>query len=132
MKVLLALLLSTGSALAAAKAPDCSGPEHWPGSMAFVEMKNAGFVTNDQLNFKNTKSEKLAYEKVGKDLYRQVHLVTFQRKDGTSIEAVTLSDASSEECSIGNVQVFVVSKKLGATPKSLIRKSTVPNAARSN
>jgi hypothetical protein len=118
MKILVALLLSTVSAAAAVKNPDCSGPDGWPANMAFAGMKNEGFVTNDQLDFKKTKSKKLAYEKIGKDLYRQVHLVTFQRKDGSVIEAVTLSDASSEECSMGNIQVFVVSKKIGDAPKA--------------
>lgn len=118
MKVLLALLLSTASATAAVKSPDCSGPDRWPAMEAFVYMKNAGLVTNDQLDFKKTTSRKLSYEKIGKDLYRQVHLVTYERKDHKLIQAIVWSDASSAECSMGNAQVFVISQTLGDAPQA--------------
>ena len=81
--------------------------------MALVNMKNAGILTNDQVDFKKTTSKKLSYEKIGKDLYRQVHLVTFERKDHKLLQAIVLSDASSEECSMGDAQVFVISQTLG-------------------
>jgi len=118
MKVLLALLLSTASATAAVKTPDCSGPDRWPAAEAFVYMKDAGLVTNDQLDFKKTTSRKLSYEKIGKDLYRQVHLVTYESKDHKGIQAIVWSDASSKECSMGNAQVFVISQTLGDAPQA--------------
>jgi hypothetical protein len=86
--------------------------------MALVNMKNAGILTNDQVDFKKTTSKKLSYEKIGKDLYRQVHLVTFERKDHKSLQAIVWSDASSEECSMGSAQVFVISQTLGTAPKA--------------
>ena len=70
MKFLPILLLSFVSAQAA-EIPDCSGPDHWPANMALVNMKNAGILTNDQVDFKKTTSKKLSYEKIGKDLYRK-------------------------------------------------------------
>jgi hypothetical protein len=100
MKFLPILLLSFVSAQAA-EIPDCSGPDHWPANMALVNMKNAGILANDQV-----------------DLYRQVHLVTFERKDHKLLQAIVLSDASSEECSMGNAQVFVISQTLGTAPKA--------------
>jgi hypothetical protein len=118
MKLLLALLFSTASASAAVKAPDCSGPNQWAANMAFVYMKNAGIVTNDQLDFKKTTSVKLSYEKIGKDLYRQVHLVTYERKDRRLVQAIVWNDASLEECSMGDTQVFVISQTLGDAPKA--------------
>ena len=118
MKALFVLMLSTIPVYAAEQIPDCSGPDRWPAAQAFVYMKNAGLVTNDQLDFKKTTSKKLSYEKIGKDLYRQVHLVTYERKDNKLIQAIVWSDASSEECSMGNAQIFVISQTLGDAPKA--------------
>ena len=118
MRFIATLLLLTTAAQAGAEIPDCSGPNRWPANMAFTYMKNAGIVTNDLVDFTKTTSKKLSYEKIGKDLYRQVHLVTFERKDRTLVQAIVWSDASSEECSMGNVQVFVISQTLGDAPKA--------------
>jgi hypothetical protein len=119
MKLLLVLILSIVPAYASAEAPDCSGPDRWPANEALAYMKNAGIVTNEQVDFNKTTSKKLSYEKIGKDLYRQVHLVTFERKgDRKLIQAIVWSDASSEECSMGNTQVFVISQTLGNAPQA--------------
>lgn len=127
MKVLMPLLYCTviGACstltVASAKTPDCSGIAGWPTSMAFSQMKNAGITDNDQLDFTKTRTVRLTSEKIGKDLYRQVYLVTFMRKDGHALEAITVSDASNEECSMSNVRVFVVSRQLDGrveTPKN--------------
>ena len=91
--------------------------------MAFVYMKNAGITTNDQVDFTKTKTVRLSSEKIGKNLYRQVHLVTFTRKDGSALEAVTVNDASNEECSESDVQVFVITRDL----RSLMIPSTKSN-----
>lgn len=106
-------LLSAAFALAWAKAPDCSGVDRWPTSMAFVHLKNAGLTENAAIDFNKTKTERLASEKIGKDLYRQIHRVVFVEKSGGEIEVITSNDASSEECSMSGVQVFVVSRHLG-------------------
>jgi len=99
---------------AQAKTPDCSGG--WPTNMAFVHMKNAGLANNEQIDFKLSKTVRLTSERIGKDLFRQVYLITFIRKEGPPLQALTISDASSEECSMGNVRVFVVSQELGSQP----------------
>jgi len=105
------LLLPSASALAGT--PDCSGPERWPTSMAFVHLKNAGITNNDDLDFNKTKTVRLASEKIGKDLYRQIHLVTFTKKSGETIQVITNNDASNEECSMSGVEVYLVSTHLG-------------------
>jgi len=97
--------------------PDCGGKEAWPTSMAFVHLKNAGITDNDKLDFSKTKTVRLASEKVGKDLYRQVYLVKFAEKSGKTIEAITMNDASHVECSMSGVEVFVVSQHLNAERK---------------
>jgi hypothetical protein len=81
--------------------------------MAFTHLRNAGITNNDRLDFTKTKTTRLASERVGKDLYRQVHLVVFTEKSGNVIEVITKNDASSEECSMTGVEVFVVSRRLG-------------------
>lgn len=101
------------SVAAVAGHPDCAGVERWPTSMAFMHLKNAGLTSNDKLDFSKTKTVRLASEQIGKDLYRQIHLVIFFEKGGATIEVITESDASTEECSMSDVEVFVVSKRLG-------------------
>jgi len=93
--------------------PNCSGVERWATSMAFVHLKNARLTDNNKLDFSKTKTTRLASEKIGKDLYRQVHHVVFTEKSGVKLEVITVNDASSEECSMSGVQVFVVSRELG-------------------
>ena len=100
-----------------AKSPDCTGPERWPSSMAFVYLKNAEIIDSDTLDFDKTRTVRLASEKIGKDLYRQVHLITFVKKSGEIVKTITLNDASHEECSVSGVDVYVVSKYLGDTPE---------------
>jgi hypothetical protein len=96
-----------------AKDPDCSGTERWPTKMAFVHLKNAGITDNEKLDFTKTKTVRLASERIGKDLFRQIHHVTFSEKTGNTIEVITVNNASSEECSMSGVDVFVISKHLG-------------------
>jgi hypothetical protein len=111
---LVALFLLTSVATgAAAKDPDCTGVDKWPTTMAFVHLKNAHLTDNDALDFTKTKTVRLASEKIGKDLYRQIHYVVFTEKSDRKIEVITSNDASNEECSMSGVQVFVVSKRLG-------------------
>jgi hypothetical protein len=98
---------------AVAKSPDCVGVNRWATSMAFVHLKNAGLTDNNKLDFTKTKTVRLASEQIGKDLHRQVHLVTFTEKSGKTIEVITRNDASNEECSMSGVEVYVVSNRLG-------------------
>ncbi len=81
--------------------------------MAFVYLKNAGITNNEELDFDKTKTVRLASEKIGKDLYRQIHLVTFTKKSGQQIQVITNNDASSEECSMSGVEAYLVSQHLG-------------------
>jgi hypothetical protein len=95
--------------------PDCSGG--WPTNMAFVHLKNAGLADNYSVDFSKTKTERLASEKVGKDLWHQVYHVTFTKKSGDAIDAIAVHDASQEECSMTGVEVFVVSRHLNPEGK---------------
>jgi hypothetical protein len=114
MKTLLwVVILAALPSFLFAGSPECDDPNNWAPSMAFVHLKNAGLIYNDTTDFTKTKVVRLASEKIGKDLYRQVHLVIFTEKSGNKIEVITVNDASHEECSMSGVEVFVVSKQLG-------------------
>lgn len=52
-------------------------------------------------------------EKIGKDLFRQVHLIQFSVKTGEKLSAITVNEVSSQECSMSNVDVYLVSRQLG-------------------
>jgi hypothetical protein len=93
--------------------PDCSGVERWATTMAFVHLKNAGLTDNYKIDFNKTQTTRLASQKIGADLYRQVHHIVFAEKSGKLIEVITSNNASSEECSMSGVEVFVVSQRLG-------------------
>jgi len=112
-KFTICVWLSFLSSFVFAKDPDCTGVEAWPTSMAFVHLKNAAITNNDKLDFAKTKTVRLASEKIAPDLYHQVHHVSFIEKSGRLIEVITTNDVSSEECSMSEVDVYVVSKHLG-------------------
>ena len=111
--LVLTLFLAVGSLAGQVKQPDCTDPESWPAGMAYVYLKNSGLAGPGTLDFTKTKAIRLASERIGKDLYRQVHLVTFRERTGGTIQVVTVSDASSAECDMSEVEAYVVSKKLG-------------------
>jgi hypothetical protein len=80
-------------------------------------MKNARLIDPYEIDPAKTKAVRLASEKVGNDLWRQVYDVTFTMKSGQIVEAIAAHDASLEECSMSEVDVFVVSKRLPAQDK---------------
>ena len=113
MKVLICVAVLAFSASASAASPNCDGVDNWASNMAFVHLKNAGLTDNDKVKWDERKVVRIASEKIGKDLYRQVHQVTFREKSGNTIQVITVNDASHDECSMSGVDVYVVSKHLG-------------------
>jgi hypothetical protein len=67
-----------------AETPDCSGTGHWPTMSALSRLKFAG-IADDVVSAK-TKTTRIASERIGKDLYRQVHRVTFTEVSGKIID----------------------------------------------
>ncbi|HKT96928.1 MAG TPA: hypothetical protein VJS30_10370 [Paraburkholderia sp.] len=102
------LLALPALALAASPAQCVS----WPTNMAEVKLKNAGITDPTKLDESKTRAVRIASQKVGKDLYRDVYDITFYEKSGRAIEVIMSSEASSSECSMGSVDVYVVSQKL--------------------
>jgi len=80
--------------------------------MAFVQLKNSGYTNNERLDFNKTKTTRLASEKIENNLYVQIHHVLFVEKSGNKIEVITKNEASNEECSMSNVEIFIISAKL--------------------
>lgn len=114
MKLLIVtILLVLSSSLAFTEIPDCTGVDRWPTNMAFVHLKNAGLTDNNKLDFTKTKTIRLASEKIGKDIYRQIHYIIFTEKSGNTIEVITSNNTSNDECSMSGVDVFVVRQHLG-------------------
>src|SRR5215470_15368763 len=111
--LLLSIVLFCVPRFAEASSPECSGPNNWASNMAYVHLKNAGLLQPETTDFAKTQVTRLASEKIGKDLYRQVHQVTFTKKSMDKISVVTVSDASHEECSMSRVDVLVISQQLG-------------------
>jgi hypothetical protein len=111
MKRWLVALVLTAPVLCLAKSPPCAS---WPTNMAWTVLENAGIVAATKLDESKTRAVRLASERIGKDLYRQIYEITFYWKTGQKIEVLTSSTASSEECSISSVDVYVVSKKFNS------------------
>lgn len=110
------MLLILFPSLAFTKDPDCTSVDRWPTNMAFVHLKSAGLTDNNKLDFAKTKTIRLASEKIGKDLFLQVHYIIFTEKSGNTIEVITSNEVSNEECSMSGVDVFVISQHLGSGP----------------
>ena len=92
--------------------PDCSGVNRWATNMAYTQLKNEGLLTRESVDITKTITTRIASEQIGDDLYKQVHRVVFTLHSGGVVQVMTVNDASSEECSMSSVEVYVVSKKL--------------------
>lgn len=92
--------------------PNCSGIEGWAASMAFIHLKNIGLLDNYTVDFIKTKIKRLASEKIGENLYVQIHFIVFTEKSGKKIQVITKNEASNDECSMSQVEVFVINNIL--------------------
>jgi hypothetical protein len=106
-------LLQTFSPPAYAKDPDCAYQGGFPSSVAHTYLRNAGFFKPGEVNIGKSVTTRLASEKIGKNLYHQVHLVKFIRTSGKEFSVITVSDGSREECSLSDVVVYLISKQYG-------------------
>ena len=119
--VLLAVSILVFSFPVVAKDPDCSSPNNWPSRMAFYELRDAKILVGETSDYNAPKVVRLASEKIGlvsektgEELYRQIHLLTFVLKSGKTVSVITVSNSSRVECSMSGVDVYVISKHLGA------------------
>ena len=94
--------------------PKCDGPEGWPAGVTHSKLKGGGFLVNDEVDFSRTAVQQIASQRIKKNLYRQVFKIVFQKKDGSLIQVIAVSDASKEECSMSDVTVYRIA---GPTPE---------------
>lgn len=106
----LSIFLMFFSSLALASSPKCDTPSSWAPNMAYVYLVNSKVFTADEVEHDKILVRNIASEKIGNDVYRQVHHVSFKLKSGESVEVITSNEASSEECSLSSVEVFLVSE----------------------
>ena len=109
MKTLFPLFLVILCSACATPHPKCDSPNNWAATVAFVHLKNAKLTTD----ISSREVTRIASEKIGENLFQQVHLVEFSKTDGTKIEVITTNHASNEECSMSEVSVYIVETKLG-------------------
>ena len=106
-------LILTFPLLGQAGSPECDGPDSWAARMAYVHLKNSGLTDDGALDFSRTRVFLLSSEEIGPDRYRQIHRVIFTNKTGQALQVLTSNEASSQECSMSGVHVFVISTQLG-------------------
>jgi hypothetical protein len=106
-KLSLLILLVLSPILSFSKAPDC---HNWPMNMAEAWMQNAEIVDIPSLDESKTKIKLLALGKKKKGLYTQIfHFVFYDRK-GNSYEVITKNEASDDECSMSDVDSYLIAK----------------------
>lgn len=102
---------------ATAREPDCARADAWPAAMAVVHLQNAGLIVSGQIDPAKTRVKRLASERIARNRYRQVHLVSLTSTEAESLSAITVNEASLQECSLSPVDVYVVSRHLGDLTK---------------
>ncbi|CAM3609052.1 hypothetical protein VA7868_03547 [Vibrio aerogenes CECT 7868] len=107
MRKLLAITLVFFSGFSVAAGPDCYS---WPLNMAEVWLKNKGIVDITQLDRTKTQIKQLASETKKSGLYTQVYWFVFHDKQGKTYQVITQSDASDEECSMSDVNTYLISE----------------------
>jgi hypothetical protein len=86
-------------------------------------LKNLNIVSPKNIDYEKTKTVLLSSQKIGDDLDKEIHHITFYKKNGKKVEVITVNDTSSEECSMSGVDVYLIDKKItdDYRPKSLYR-----------
>ncbi|PIT52510.1 hypothetical protein [Snodgrassella alvi] len=106
-KLFTIILLSILPTLSFAKTPDCY---NWPMNMSKAWLKNANITNIYNLDESKTKITLLASEKKKDGLYTQVYHFVFYDKKGNSYEVITKNEASDDECSMSDVDSYLIAK----------------------
>lgn len=95
----------------------------WPTDIGEARLKEMRLLDPAQVDERRISAMPLAIQKIGPDLYRQVYHIVFPFKkpdiDGrTLVEIVTVNNASSDECSMSGVEVYVIGRKASGDSES--------------
>ncbi|GGB22354.1 hypothetical protein [Agarivorans gilvus] len=110
MRQLLIYITCLFSTFAQCAIPECHNPDNWAPSVAYGALKEKQLITSENYDPKTTQVTLLGSKKIGKDLYTLIHKVDFYPIGGKKIVVITKSDASSEECSMSPVKIFLVNE----------------------
>ncbi|MCO6518702.1 hypothetical protein [Snodgrassella sp.] len=106
-KLSLLILLVLSPILSFSKATGCHS---WPMNMTEAWMQNAEIVDIPNLDESKTKITLLALGKKKKGLYTQIYHFIFYDRKGNSYEVITKNEASDDECSMSDVDSYLISK----------------------
>lgn len=101
--------------------PDCTGRDRWPAAIVGTRLRELGLsdkaAGHDRVEVERLASEPLPPELApgagGRELFRQVHKVTIRDGENTFV-AITVHDASRQECSESGVDVFFIAAECPA------------------
>lgn len=101
---------------ASAKTEDCAKPDAWAPTMAKMTLKNMGHLsaTGSEENLDRTKVVLMAQQKLNSNLFKQILKITFFKKNGESIVVITENDVSKNACSMGPVNVHIISSEVSS------------------
>ena len=86
---------------------DC---HRYPMNVVQVWLKNSKIIDISNLNFDKTMGEKLSSEKIRRNLWNNIFHFVFVDNNNNSYEIITRNIASNEECSISDVEIYMISK----------------------
>ncbi len=112
MRTKLATLAFFFAATARAEPPDCTGRDRFPARFALDAVVDAGLAERQAIDLDRTEVVRLASGEDGKDHFTQVHDIRFFLRTGGVVEVITVNPVSSQECSMGEIEVLLVSRRL--------------------
>jgi hypothetical protein len=83
-----------------------------------VSSKDAAVVGEGQIDPTQTRTARLASEKIGENLWNQIYLVSFELRTGGTVEAIARVSASTDANMRSGPAVYVVSKVLNPEGKT--------------
>ncbi len=91
---------------------------------AQVHLTNAGLFDQKQYEADKTKVLLLAKKSVGNDLWETVYFMTLHQSDGKSVNVVTVSTNTHDECAVEDTKTYVVSDEFGELPAQMVSVDT--------
>jgi hypothetical protein len=91
---------------------DCNYLHNYAENISYLKLKDQKLIKPNDVIENKTKSVLIASEKINKNLYKDVHLITFFLKNNTTIKVISINYSSPEECSMSDVEVYLIKSKI--------------------